>query len=394
MKSGRVHLILGVFAGIWLSGCGCSETAEGAGPQVQQAGLREDPQLSLDLLRIAESISSPWVLTAGLGIALPLGERRAAEVGLAQAEARVSELRAREVEWDSLHALEESWIAWTAESARAEESERHARSLAPLAQRAQELLELGELDRSEAALFALEQERAALSAALQRGEARALELRVRACLGLAPGSELELVPAYGDGAEPGDSGPDELAARNPGLARLAAEYERSERALQLELERQLGELSLGPRFESDAGQDRFGLLGALPLPLWNANRRAIAHAWHERELARGAHEAEYEALVGRWAETDARLRSLEEAQRALEGELLSALRSQVELAAQSLELGMGSSLVLLESSRRLHEGLLERIELSERRAHARAEIAAWTGPQRVSAADLSEEPSR
>jgi len=37
MKSGRVHLILGVFAGIWLSGCGSSETAEGAGPQVQQA---------------------------------------------------------------------------------------------------------------------------------------------------------------------------------------------------------------------------------------------------------------------------------------------------------------------------------------------------------------------
>jgi outer membrane protein TolC len=69
------------------------------------------------------------------------------------------------------------------------------------------------------------------------------------------------------------------------LARLA-DYAASDAALQLELARQYPDVQIGPGYEYDQGDRKWGLSLALPIPIFNQNQGAIGEALaHRRQAA-------------------------------------------------------------------------------------------------------------
>ncbi|HVS17112.1 MAG TPA: TolC family protein [Planctomycetota bacterium] len=349
-----------------------------------QAGRWADPRFDLELLHVTDDVPEPWVITPSLAFTLPLSGSPGAARDLAEAERRASEGALREAEWGVWRDVRAVWIAWSAARLRAAETEALVERMQSLVSTATALAEQGEVPRAEASLLLVE--RSGLQNRLRRlvGEAAALEAELRVLLGLAPSASVELVPTL---APPDDAahalpGVDALAARNPALARLRLEHEVSERALRLEVRRQYPDLTLGPLFESDQGQSRVGLLGGVPIPFLNANRRAIAEASVARELARAEVETGFERLVGRWAAATARAGALAGQLDDLERVLVPLVDRQLEEALALMRLGEGAStLVLLQSLQRAYQTKLELIDTRADEAVARTEVAFLIGPE-------------
>jgi outer membrane protein TolC len=344
------------------------------------SGVGEDPDLSLSLLRITEATSDPWIINPGLTFTIPLSGRLGAERSHAAASQRAAERRALEAEWDVSHDVRKAWAEWTAARLRVEETERLLASMETLVETASRLAETGEIQRTEASLFTVDEARRRNRLLGLQGEERAAEQRLRSHLGLAPEAPVTFLP-FLEATRPVTATGDEISARNPGLARLRLEYEVAEEGLRREIRKQIPDLHLGPQYESDEGQSRVGFLGGIPIPLLNANRKAIAEARVDRELARAAFETEYELLVGRWAAATAGVRALTEQRREMEEVLVPLIDRQLQDALELLRLGEGKSLVLLESLTRAHEIKLELLEIRLRESLALAELDHLIGPQ-------------
>jgi len=351
-----------------------------------EAGRLDDPELSWSALRITEDVDDRWVLSGGLAFTIPLGDRRDAEKDLAAAERRAAALAAAELEWDAVHDVELAWLAWTAARLRADESERLVRVLGELAAQAAELSQQGELSADEAALFEVER-------ALERsrsiglvGEADAAAIELRAALGLAPDADLRPVPSLGLeraplGAPSGAAAMHtDAAARHPLVARLRAEYDAAEQRLRREIARTRPDLTLGPQLEDDEGQARIGLFGGLPLPIWNANRRAIAEASAARAAARIAFEAGLEQVVAQRAAGEARAAAQREQRVELERVVTPLVDRRAAEATRLFGLGESTGLVLLASARSAHDAKLAWIDARAAEASARVEVERWTGP--------------
>ena len=184
-----------------------------------------------------------------------------------------------------------------------------------------------------------------------------------------------------------------LAANHPRLGRLSEEYEEAEETLRLEVARQYPDLTLGPLLESDEGRSKVGLLGGLPIPLWNANQKRIAEARVERELARAAFETEYERLAGRLAALTTWTQALREQREDLENVLVPLVQKQFADAMELMRLGEGTSQVL-ESLTRSHQTKLELIEARTAAAEAWAELEYLTGAPLPALAPQATEESR
>lgn len=353
---------------------------ERAHASAEQAGYAPDPQLSLGWMRIQDDVPDRWFLNPVLSFTIPLSARLDAEVALADAEAAAARARVRDEEWQALLDLENTWLEWSATDLTRRETERYLDTLRELTDQAAELVELGELPSAQAALFELERMGRSNQLLGLRGELGALEARLKLLLGLTPEAPVELIP---DLAPRGEAAP--LVARaslheaNPRLAELARRYRASEEALRLELERQLPDLSIGPQLEEDAGQTRLGLQLGIRLPLWNRNRRAIAEARLDRELARARFETELETLVSRIAGAEARSGAESARRRDLEQTVVPRVDRQLEQARDLLALGEGSTLVLLESVGRAFQTKLDLIATRRAESRARAELAFLQG---------------
>lgn len=339
-------------------------------------------------------MSNPWVIAPGLAFSLPLSGRLSAERGLAEASLTVAQLAVVEAEWDLWLAVERTWIEWSAARIRLEETERFVATLESLASSTAELAAGGELARTEAALFELERRQRRNELWRLGGELADADHRLRALLGLAPEAPVVLTPTLDSvHAEPpaaadtqsSTSALDLLEAQNPSLARLRREHDVTEQTLRLEIAKQLGDLTFGPLYESDAGQERVGFLAALPLPFFNANRRAIAEARVERTRAAAAYEAGYERLVGQWASARARLDSYSQQRVELERDVVPLVERLLQDSTELMSLGEGSSLVLLEGLMRAHQTKLDLVDSRASEAHARAELAHLIGPSTVAA---------
>lgn len=348
----------------------------------ENSGLWSDPQFSLSVLRVTESVPDPWIVTPALTFSIPLSGRLAAERELADAEQRVARQRVLEAEWSVWYEVRRAWIEWSAARLRVEETERLVDGMDALVRTASKLAESGELPRTEGALFHLEQAQRRNQLWRLRGDVDAAEQRLRALMGLAPEAPALLIPslALPAGSAETHVTPAMIAERNPGLARLREEYEVAEESLRHEIKKQFPDLVLGPQFESDRGQSSIGLLGGIPLPFLNANRQAIAEARVEREIARATFEVEYESLIGRWAAASVRAEALTRQRADLEEVLVPLIDRQLEDAMRLMSLGEGTSLVLLESITRGYQAKLELIETRSTESLARAELEFLTGP--------------
>ena len=135
-----------------------------------------------------------------------------------------------------------------------------------------------------------------------------------------------------------------------------------------------------------------GLVAGIPLPILNANKRAIAEARIDRELARAAFEIGYESLVGRHSVQTTRATALRAELAEMERVLVPMVDDQISASLRLLDLGEGTSLVLFESLTGAHAIKLDYIDLWAAEVLARAELEHLTGPAPSdSAIDSAEE---
>ena len=340
-----------------------------------EAGRWEDPELRIDGERIVESVEHPWVLTGTLSFTIPLSGRLGAEKEKARGEAAVEELRALAEERRVLAQLRAQWVEWSVLRERASLTQQFLSELAGVTERAERLRAAGELGPVDARLFQIESAKATARVKGLEADARAAEVRIKSRLGLVPTANVTLVPSVAVPAAqlPAEDSLETALAANPRLRVARAEYDVAERTLKLEVRRQYPDLKVGGGFGTDEGDERVLFGAALPLPLFNANRRAIAEARAAREVARAAAEGEYEHLLGEWAAAVAERDGARVRVEYVERELAPLADRQVEDAVRLGRAGEFDALVLLEALKAGHEAKLEVLD-----ARRGATLAQWT----------------
>jgi len=342
------------------------------------AGLWDDPELSLDVMKLAESVPKPWFVGSSLSLTVPLSGRLKAEKGRAKAAMHVELDRIVEAEWEVTNDLQNAWVSWSAQKTKLEQNEKIIKALSSIVKSTNELAELGELPKTEAALFTIELTNRKVELADLKGTVDAEEQEIRTLLGLSPSAPIRLIPTVSVASLRASE--TRLANNNPTLNRLRREYEVSERTLLREIRKQYPDLQIGLQGEEEEGQIRIGLLGGIPLPILNANKGGIAEARAEREVAQAAYETEYERKVGQLVTLSARLKALRSQQSTIENDLIPMVERQATDAGKLLQLGEGGTLVLLESLTRGYEAKLKIINVLLQQSQVKTEIQRLLGP--------------
>ncbi len=344
----------------------------------EYAGLWDDPELSIDVLNITQSVPDPWVIGSALAFTIPVSGRLKVEKERAEVAMHAELERVSESEWRVLRDVADGWLEWSAEGYKLRETEAILAKLDSVVASTSRLAEAGELPRTESALFTIERasrrsERDRLRASVEENEQE-----LRSLMGLSPSATLNLIPTLSDGSVATES--TEPNEGHPTLARLRREHEVADKTLLREIKKQYPDITFGPQGESDEGQSRIGFIGAIPIPILNSNKGGIAEARAEREVALAAYETEYERMVGRLAALRARLSGVRARRATLYQTLMPLVDRQVADADRLLELGEGDSLVLLESLLRSNEAKLQLIDLQLEEARVKNEIRYLLGP--------------
>ena len=342
------------------------------------AGRWDDPTLNIDLLKVTQSVPSPWIVGSAISLTLPVSGRLAAEKSRAKAEHHAELARVAEEEWKTLRDLRKAWLGWSADWLRLEQTGHIIRSLESVVETTAKLSEAGELPRTESALFKIEHESRKADIVRLRGQLRESEQEIRSLMGISPTAPARFTPSLAASHIQRRVG--SLPDTNPTLIRLQSEYEVAEFALLREIRKQYPDLELGPQFEREAGQSKIGVVGAIPLPIFNSNKGGIATARAARELARGTYETEMERTEGRLAAMRARLDGARARRQSIDSNVVPLVDRQIDDARKALEIGEGESLVLLESLVRAHEAKLSLIDARLEECDAQNEIRHLSGP--------------
>lgn len=324
-----------------------------------EAGRWEDPELGIDAERIIESVEHPWVLGGLLSFTVPLSGRLGIERQKARTEATAAELRALAEERRVLAELRADWANWSATTERVALTRQVVADLNAVVGNVERLRQAGELSPVDARL--LQVERVSQNAKLRgfEADAREAELRLKARLGLAPGANVTLIPAINaSSARTIEQDIGVLVAEHPRVRVARAEYEVTERTLELQVRKQYPDLRIGGGFGTDEGEERVLFGAGLPLPLFSANRRAIAEARAGRDVSRAAAEAEYEQLLAEATAVQARLQAARERLDYVQKELAPLADAQVNDARRLADLGEFDAIVLLEAIQAAHEAKL------------------------------------
>ncbi|HUK14263.1 MAG TPA: TolC family protein, partial [Thermoanaerobaculaceae bacterium] len=257
------------------------------------AGERANPALAASAgydSTTSTRLVSPWILTFSLDVPLTTAGKRAHRVAEARSSAEAARLGLAAAAWEVRSRVRAALVelhASIADEGLLADQERVSMDGAVLLEQ--------QLRAGAVSAFEVTQARLALSSAqLAHRDAVAREIAARAQLADALGLPLQALGgtplSFADLA----AAPAEVATaearrqavlnRADVLAALAA-YAASQAALQLEIARQYPDLSLGPGYEFDQGDNKWILGVSLPLPLVSRNRGPIAEAEARRKAA-------------------------------------------------------------------------------------------------------------
>ncbi len=347
-----------------------------------QTGRWEDPELGIDAERIIQGVENPWVLGATISFTLPLSGRLGAEKGLAYAQADVELLRAYLLEVQTLGELRARWLEWSARQQQIALTRQYVSDLDEIVQRAERLRKAGEIDLLESRLFRIERTSRAGELRTLEMEQREQEVAIKTLLGLAPEANVQLTPTLvlplaRTATEPSSVA---LMENTPRLKLARAEYEAADRALKLEIRRQYPDVKVGTGPGTEEGDSRvlFGL--SLPLPILNANRRAIVEARATRDATKADAEARCEELVSDLARARLAYETAQVRRHYLEEEIAPLVDQQVADARKLGKLGDATTLISLEAYARAFETKIQVLEARLKEASVVNQINTLTLP--------------
>ena len=331
---------------------------------VRHAGLADDPELSFDVLRIIESVDDPWIAGFGIGFTIPLSGRLAVAEDKAWAEYDTAWRSVAADEAALVAAVHTDWIRWSAAQAEAQLWREHGEALTQLHTTADQLRRAGEIDPVQARVVAIELATTRTAAAQADADADALRRQLLARLGLSPQTPVTLTPIpVGHAADTTD--PEALKTallRHPRVELAKAAYEDAEQALRAEIIKQYPDITIGPVYENDEGQSRIGLSGAIPIPLFNRNQKAIAEAGAARDAARARALRTYERLAHDAADAVARRNTANVKVQTLTNDVAPLIDQQLADMRKLIDLGELDALMLSDA---LERSLTTRLALLE-----------------------------
>jgi cobalt-zinc-cadmium efflux system outer membrane protein len=253
------------------------------------------------------------------------------------------------------------------------------REVASLADRQEQA---GSMTRVDARLFRVELAGREADLIATTARVKELELQLRAMLGLGPATSLTLVPTVAFAAR--TTSADELLSlldsSNPELAAVRAEYEVAEQSLRTEVRKQYPDLTIGPGYGTDQGDNRVLLGLSLPIPLWNRNQQGVVQASAQREVARGMFETTYEHLASQLAIALTRFEA-SKAQRAIIESSVAPLADEQEADVRRVAaLGRVDPLLLLESLKTQHAAKVRLVEAKANESISAVRLDELIGP--------------
>jgi outer membrane protein TolC len=345
--------------------------------RAEYAGVWPDPVLGIDLLNVLDDAANPWTYGVSLGFTVPLSGRLTVAQRQADAETLVSWHRVAQQEWELIRQVQSAWIGLSATQYKAEAVVRALDDLSTLSAAAERLAEAGEVAPSDARLLKIAQVRWELERQGLERDLVSQRLAVLRLMGLRPdaGIRLNAVMPSWPAANPGATGEEALdagrVAGHPAVRSAMAEYVVAERMLEREVRKQYPDLTIGPAFEREDGQSKFGLGAGVPLPLWNANRGGIAEARAARQAAQAEVESAYQDAAADLADAVARRRAAETQWRTTRDQLKPLVDQQVAEVRRLLEIGEVDLLLLNEALSAAMQAELALIEAAaDRRAAA------------------------
>lgn len=337
--------------------CRAARAAVGvATAERDHAGAMPDPELSLDLMRILESVPHRWLAGAGLAFTVPWTGRRSLQRDLANAARDGAVLQAIASELASADALDEAWLHWSGDRAKAELLAELCDRLRELAAIAERLAAAGALTNQGARVFLLEQKRREHELAAAKDAAARGELVCRQRLGLHPAAAVVLVPTRTVTPRLADAA---LRAATVGTsARVLAAQDRhrvSEAELALAVRRQWPDLTLGPRWQEEDAQPRLGLGFSLPIPLFAGNDGPIARATAARAAAAEALRASLEVASQELAIAELHLQQTTRQRQFVHDEMVPMADRQLRDGKALAQAGQLDPLLLLDAIVRAHD---------------------------------------
>jgi cobalt-zinc-cadmium efflux system outer membrane protein len=346
----------------------------------EHAGRWDDPTISFDALRILESVPDRWIVGGAIGFNVPLSGRLGAERALADAEHELALRQVVEREQATLASLRKTWVEWTSEQLVLELITGLIERLEQVAALAGQLEQAGEISRMESRLFRMELESRRIEQVRIAARVAELATSIRSMMGLTPDAPVVLQPTLAvDQVGPIDDAFAMLDERSASLAASRAAYDVAEQTLKREVRRQYPDLQIGPAYESDEGQSRLGLGLGWTLPIFNANRQAIATAVAARDAARRRHEALHERLVAEVVAQQAVLEAAREGRARIEQVILPLHEAQLDDEHRVAALGELDVLVTLESVVRDFEARQQLIEARRDEAVAASRLRQLLG---------------
>lgn len=235
-------------------------------------------------------IPTPWIITSTIDQPLNTGGKRQYRVAQATFLAESSRFNIAAVAWQVRSRLRRSLV----ELYSAKETEILLRQQQLLEAENVELLEsrhrlgaISSFELTQAHLLANSSQLALLEAERKKDEAR---VRLAEAIGVPVHAAASVTFSFEGLRDLPDTIPDgELRARaltnRADILGALSEYAASQAGLQLQIARQFPDISIGPGFEYDQGDNKWTLGFSLTLPVFNQNQGAIAEALARRDEA-------------------------------------------------------------------------------------------------------------
>jgi outer membrane protein, heavy metal efflux system len=329
----------------------------------KEAGRWDDPELDLDLARIVDAGSRPWITGVGIGFTIPLSDRLEIEKDQAWAQYRYAWRSILVQENELIKELRIAWRNWSAIEQQIHLHEQFVKQLTELGRVATALAAKGELRPTDARV--LEIERVSVEADIAQLHSTKLEHRASllALMGLTPQAKLQFTPTAV--SRSGNGIPKDVHAlilNHPKLNAARAKYEIAEQELRREIAKQLPDLTIGPSYENEEGQSRIGLTAGIPIPVLNANKQGIVAAKASRDAARVDAHRTYEVLYNELKRAELAYQRAADRQRVLSTKVAPLIDQQIADIKKIIEIGELDVLLLqdvLEKSFNTRTSLLD-----------------------------------
>ncbi|MBL8897492.1 MAG: TolC family protein, partial [Planctomycetes bacterium] len=353
-----------------------------AGASAEYAGLLEDPSLNGSVGRVLESTSTPWLLSASIGITLPLSGRLGLEEDLADERFVLARTEARLAEARVLDEIDRAWVRWSASRLQSALLRDLLLELQELESIAQRLADVGALSHIEARVFSMERLSRAAESIRIEAEVATSALDLKRGLGLPPQSALSFEPSLvvSDLVAEAEARR-ERVREGRAIVRAERVYLVAERDLELEVAEQWPDLTLYPGWQFEDGQPRGSIGFSLPLPLWNANARAIAEARARRLVAEQVLRTALERSLQDLALSEVRVEAARAQRQLVESDLIPGADEQLARGRALADLGQLDVLLILDAVLRVYEAKSLALDAALAESLARIERNALFWPE-------------